>query len=121
MAKRNGQESVSPQEAQLTAGYAIRLLRMMRNKTLSDLAKDAKISIAFLSLIESGQRSPSVDCMERVSLALNIPKNLLLMCESAELQSTDPQLNKIREIITRHHSLLKELRETCSHRKNNRP
>jgi transcriptional regulator with XRE-family HTH domain len=53
-------------------GAEIRAMRRALNMTLSDLAQAASLSIGFLSLVERGQKRPSLDALQRLSKALGI-------------------------------------------------
>ena len=60
-------------------GKTIRILRQAKEVSLSDLAGRAGVSIPYLSLLESGQRQPSLDVINRVAVALSIPAEVLLL------------------------------------------
>jgi transcriptional regulator with XRE-family HTH domain len=60
-------------------GQTIRILRQARQMKLNELARLARISSPFLSLVETGQRQPSVAVLQRISHALGIPRDLLVL------------------------------------------
>ncbi len=62
----------------MEAHEIIKLLRIQSNISQKDFAKKTKISANYISLIESGKRTPSVDFLTRAAEALGIPVNLLL-------------------------------------------
>lgn len=51
-------------------GLRIKMARIERHMTQLELAQRAEISQAFLSLIESGDRTPSNEMVEQISHAL---------------------------------------------------
>ncbi len=53
-------------------GAEIRAMRRARNMTLSDLAKEAELSVGFVSLVERGQKQPSLDALQRISRSLRV-------------------------------------------------
>ena len=53
-------------------GTEIRAMRRAQNMTLSDLAEAASLSVGFLSLVERGQKQPSLDALQRISRALSV-------------------------------------------------
>lgn len=57
-------------------GKAVRALRIAREMSASMLAEKAGISCALLSLIESDQRTPSVETAARLAAALQVPPTL---------------------------------------------
>lgn len=53
-------------------GAEIRAMRRAQNMTLNDLAQAASLSVGFLSLVERGQKQPSLDALQRISKALSV-------------------------------------------------
>ena len=53
-------------------GLEIRAMRRAQNMTLKDLAQAASLSVGFLSLVERGQKQPSLDALQRISKALSV-------------------------------------------------
>jgi transcriptional regulator with XRE-family HTH domain len=66
---------------------ATRLVRAARGLSQTQLAKLVKCSVASISMIESGDRSPSVGMVERLAKALDVPFDLftVLAADSAEI------------------------------------
>lgn len=62
----------------MNLGRAIRILRETNQIRLGVLAKQAEMSVAMLSMIESGQREPSLGALRRLASSLNIPLDVLL-------------------------------------------
>jgi transcriptional regulator with XRE-family HTH domain len=60
-------------------GTTIRIIRQAKRISLGDLAKRAKVSIAFLSLLEHGRREPSLLVLRRLAKALEIPSEVLII------------------------------------------
>jgi transcriptional regulator with XRE-family HTH domain len=58
-------------------GYSIRILRQARSLTGAQLAAKAKISPAYLSLIEGDERVPPDATLERLADALDVDATLL--------------------------------------------
>lgn len=54
-------------------GKTIRIIRQAKELKIFDIAKDAEISIPFLSLVERGERQPSLEVLERIADALKVP------------------------------------------------
>ena len=59
-------------------GDVIRSIRRTRSLRQVELAQDAGIARSFLSLIETGSRAPSFDCLSRIADALDIPVAAIL-------------------------------------------
>lgn len=53
-------------------GAEIRAMRRAQNLTLADLASASSLSVGFLSLVERGQKQPSLDALQRISKALSV-------------------------------------------------
>ena len=63
----------------LDIGKAIRLVRQAKGVRQGDVAKAAKISVPFLSLIEAGIRQPSLEVLRRIANGLNVPAEALVV------------------------------------------
>lgn len=62
----------------IVRGGQIRALREERRYTLQDLAGRAKISVSYLSEIERGSKQPSLKCIDKLALALNVSKSKIV-------------------------------------------
>lgn len=63
-------------------GRAIRTLRAARRLSQKELAQRVSISPSYMSLLESGSRTPSSSTIASVSRAMNIPPFLLSLLAS---------------------------------------
>lgn len=83
------------------AGETLRILRKAAEMTTSELAKKSGASIPLLSLIEKGERIPSIELLKKISLALEIPYSslILLLADSDDVQSNDPYANDIVDAV----------------------
>lgn len=63
-------------------GRAIRTLRAARRLSQKQLAKRARISASYISLVESGSRTPSPDVISTISRVLDVPVFLLSLFAS---------------------------------------
>ena len=85
-------------------GKTIRILRQAKALKLSELASDSGISIAFLSLLESGQRQPSLDVIRRLSKSLGVPSEALVlmgMGDDSDLSSGKADTTAIADTVNR--------------------
>lgn len=57
---------------EISIGAEIRAMRRALNLTLHDLAQAASLSVGFLSLVERGQKRPSLEALQRLSKALGV-------------------------------------------------
>lgn len=79
-------------------GKTIRILRQAKDVKLTTLAAAAKVSIPFLSLVESGERQPSLEILRRIAKGLNIPSEVLILMSvgpSSDLSSSNETANNI--------------------------
>lgn len=83
------------------AGVTIRILRMAAGLTISDLAQKSDVSISLLSLIEKGARTPSMEVIKKISLALKIPVSsfLLLLYDADDVHTNDKTANEIASLV----------------------
>jgi transcriptional regulator with XRE-family HTH domain len=71
MNKKNVVEEASHGSAQV--GARIRLRRKERGMSLRDLAAKTDLTASFLSLVERGHNTPSLDSLHRIAAALDVP------------------------------------------------
>jgi len=82
-------------------GEVIRVLRMASGFSVSELAKKAAVSVPLLSLIEKGERTPSMELLKKISAVLQIPLSslILLLSDTDDVNSDDPYVNQIVETV----------------------
>jgi transcriptional regulator with XRE-family HTH domain len=74
-------------------GRAIRLARAARNMSKKELAEKANIDGSYISLIEQDRRVPSVNKIDAIAGALQVPVHLLALlgAEGAQLKNISSQ------------------------------
>jgi transcriptional regulator with XRE-family HTH domain len=86
----------------INIGHSIRIIRQAKGLLLKDVATAAAVSNPFLSLVEKGERQPSLDVLRRIALALEIPvEALILASQPAEttIKTTSEQTRGIMRSI----------------------
>lgn len=94
-------------------GSALRMVREAKDLKLSVVAKTANISSPFLTLIERGQRQPSLMVLHKLANALQVPVEALILAsqpENGSFRSTDDRANRIVESVERLKNLQDELK-----------
>jgi transcriptional regulator with XRE-family HTH domain len=88
-------------ENTIKPGEVIRILRMASGFSISELAKKATVSVPLLSLIEKGERTPSMELLKKISTVLRIPLSslILLLSDTDDVNSDDPYVNQIVETV----------------------
>lgn len=78
----------------MNIGKAIKLCRTQKNMRQSELSTSAKISGAYLSLIEQGKRDPNFSVLQAIAKGLDIPLSILvfLAADNHELKEISPEL-----------------------------
>lgn len=66
----------------MNIGKTIRLYRIQRGLSQSELANRALISVSYLSLLERNKRDPVLSTLEHICRALDIPFVLLVLAAS---------------------------------------
>ena len=99
-------------------GKTIRILRQAKDMKLNVLAEAAGLSVPFLSLVENGQRQPSLGVLRKIADGLGVPSEALVLMSMGPqtgLRSSDPttiditkSVNKLLELESRLHALLAE-------------
>ena len=102
-------------------GQRIRQLRESRAMTQSQLQSSSKVSRSYLSRIESGQMTPSLGTLEKISEALNVGLNRFFIPESdGEALLEDPFIQGLRPFLRQldweqWQSILKRLQAISDH------
>lgn len=60
-------------------GRALKICRAALKLSQQHVAKRARITTSYLSLIESGKRSPSLPTLEKVCRAMGVPAHLVML------------------------------------------
>lgn len=63
----------------MTLGRALKMYRVLAGIKQKDLAVRLDTSSSYLSLVESGKRTPSLNFLSRAAQELNVPVELLLV------------------------------------------
>jgi len=109
------------QETVENIGQRIRQLRESRAMTQSQLQSRSKVSRSYLSRIESGQMTPSLGTLEKISEALNVGLNRFFIPESdGEALLEDPFILGLRPFLRQldweqWQSILKRLQAISDH------
>ncbi len=102
-------------------GQRIRQLRESRGMTQSQLQAHSRVSRSYLSRIESGQMTPSLGTLEKISEALGVGLNRFFIPESnGEILMEDPFIQGLRPFLrqldwTQWQSILKRLQAISDH------
>jgi transcriptional regulator with XRE-family HTH domain len=102
-------------------GNRVRQLREWRSMTQSQLQSRSKVSRSYLSRIESGQMTPSLGTLEKISEALGIGLNRFFLPENqGELMLEDPFIQHLRPYLrqleaAQWQSILKRLEAITEH------
>ena len=85
----------------MKSGNVIRILRTASDLTISDVAKKCNVSVPLVSLIEKGERTPSMELLKQLAIVFNIPFSsfLLLFSESEEIYTKDTFAQEIVQTI----------------------
>lgn len=97
----------------LQIGRAIRIIREAKGFRQNQVAKAARISTGFLSLLESGARDPSLRVLRSVAVALDVPVEALLILGQpvdTKLELTDLKAKEFTDCIRRMSELEERLR-----------
>jgi transcriptional regulator with XRE-family HTH domain len=115
------QEKFANRETVENIGQRIRQLRESRAMTQSQLQSRSKVSRSYLSRIESGQMTPSLGTLEKISEALTVGLNRFFIPESdGEALLEDPFIQGLRPFLRQldweqWQSILKRLQAISDH------
>ena len=78
----------------MNLGNAIHTCRLKRGFSQATLAKRAKCSISYLSMLENSKRDPTISTVENIAAALGVPVEILffLGAEKGDLSGINKEL-----------------------------
>ena len=95
-------------------GKAIRIVRRAKDVKVSDLAKRARVSIPFITLIEKGERQPSLRVVRQIAQVLEVPPEALFILAQpsmGSLQSANAFTNDFVESLRKLAEAEQQLRQ----------
>ena len=87
----------------INIGNSIRVIRQAKGFPLKDVASAASISNPFLTLVEKGERQPSLDVLRRIAAALAVPVETLILISQPDMavKCTSDRAERIMKSIER--------------------
>ena len=79
-------------------GKAIRIVRSARGLSQTELAKELDLAPSYISRLETGSRKPTMETMEAISGALDVPLYLLILLSSEKCDIKGVPREHIREL-----------------------
>ncbi|CAB5239202.1 unannotated protein [freshwater metagenome] len=70
-------------------GRVLRLARTSQSRTLRDVARDARVSLGYLSEVERGQKEASSELLNSICNALGLSLSILMSDVALEIKSTE--------------------------------
>ncbi len=67
-------------------GQTLRQSRISQNRTLRDVAKEARVSLGYLSEVERGQKEASSELLNAICVALNLSLSAVLVEVSTQVK-----------------------------------
>ena len=89
-------------------GKAIRIARSIADISQGDLARRSGLDRSYLSLIEAEKRKPTVEKLEKISIALKIPFHLLTLLATGKQDSERISEERVVELAKQLTNLLME-------------
>jgi transcriptional regulator with XRE-family HTH domain len=86
-------------DEQILFGKTITTFRNEKNWNLSMLAEKAEIAVGYLSRLESNKQRPSLDVLESICKALDVPIQVLVLEATINQKSENPDVNDMREAL----------------------
>ena len=76
-------------------GKELRAARVAQSRTLRDVARDARVSLGYLSEVERGQKEASSELLASICSALNIQLSTLLSDVTSQIAKTEKTSLKV--------------------------
>ncbi len=82
-------------------GKTIRILRQAKSLKVTDVAKSSDVSVPYLSLVENGERQPSLEVIQRIADTLGVPSEALIVMGmgSDSLKSNDRRTTALTDMV----------------------
>ena len=85
-------------EKAMEYGRALRICRAALKMSQQDVAKRARITTSYLSLIESGKRVPTLGTLEKVCKALGVPAHLVMLLAAGPADIPSAHRKKLGDV-----------------------
>lgn len=88
----------------LNIGSVLGILRRAKGVKLKDIAIAAEVSTPFLTLVEKGDREPSLAVLRRIAKALDVPTEVVILLSQpvdSAIDSSDARIQRLVESIER--------------------
>ena len=102
----------------IDVGSTVRIIRQAKGLKLKDVAEASGVSTPFVTLIEQGEREPSLTVLRRIAIALDIPvEALILLSQPTEgkIETRDRKakglMRSIQHLVSAEQNLKKYLEE----------
>ena len=76
-------------------GRELRAARISQSRTLREVARDARVSLGYLSEVERGQKEPSSELLASICTALNIQLSTLLSDVTSQIAKSEKTALKV--------------------------
>ena len=81
-------------------GEALRLIRVFYDMSQKDLAEKLEISKSYISEIESGKKTPTIDLLNRYSKNFDIPTSSIMFFSEKLDSDKDIKTEKLRGFVS---------------------
>jgi transcriptional regulator with XRE-family HTH domain len=81
-------------------GTAIKLIRTSSGLKQKDVAIRLGVTSNYISLVESGNREPSVSLLKKLATIFDVPVGLFFLWEGNDSASSKKNLNQMRDLLT---------------------
>ncbi|QDU59005.1 helix-turn-helix domain-containing protein [Aeoliella mucimassa] len=82
-------------------GKTIRILRQAKSLKMTEVAGESGVSVPYLSLVENGERQPSLEVMRRIAETLGVPSEALIVMGvgDSSLMSSDKRTSELTGMV----------------------
>lgn len=80
-------------------GTAIKLIRTSSGLKQKEIAERLGVTSNYISLVESGNREPSVSLLKRLARVLGVPVGLFFLWEEDDLAASRKNVEKVRQLL----------------------
>lgn len=83
-----------------SVGHSIKVLRTNAGEKQKDFASRVGVSAAYLSLVESNQREPTLALLRKICKELNVPLSMLFLLADESSATLDAQSKEVFSAFT---------------------
>ena len=93
----------------MKAGTLIKEIRLKRGVSQKILVKELGITQGYLSLVERGEKEPSLDLIKKIAKRLNVPQQLIVLSTCDTFPRNKKYIKPVKKIVSAINEILRSI------------